>query len=191
MTAVWASIAATAGAVATTLVGVVAGAAVSKKSQHQGWARDQLAQACVRLLDESSRVLADLNEMERTRPRSVPQGVAVPTTIDWRPWNQALNMINLTAGTDIVDAAHHLDEQVWRAHLAIRRGQRSNEDMMALREPIYEAQRAFINTARQHLTHAMTPLRRLNGKPASGDPIWTELGFGSATVHRRSPSPPA
>jgi hypothetical protein len=70
-----------------------------------------------------------------------------------------------------------------------RRGLRSSEDMMTLREPIYEAQRAFINTARQHLTHAMTPLRRLNGKPVSGDPIWAELGLGSATVHRRIPSP--
>jgi hypothetical protein len=93
VSALWSSLAASAGAVATTLIGVMAGAAVGKRSQDQQWARDQVARACVRLLDESSRVLADLNDMDRARPASLPQGTVVPTPVDWRPWNQALNMI--------------------------------------------------------------------------------------------------
>ncbi|MFG1804972.1 hypothetical protein [Streptomyces sp. NPDC049040] len=114
--------AASAGAVVTTLVGVVAGAAVGERSQDQHWTRDQVARACVRLLEESSQVFMGLVEMERARPASVPQGVVVPTALDWRPWNQALNMINLVADPGIVDAALALDEQIWRMHTAIRRG---------------------------------------------------------------------
>lgn len=41
----------------------------------------------------------------------------MPTTIDWRPWNEALNMVNLVADKDIAEAAVALDElDLARAH---------------------------------------------------------------------------
>jgi hypothetical protein len=173
MSALWGSVAASAGAVVTTLVGVVAGAAISKRSQDEHWARDQVARACVRLLEESSLVITGLFEMERARPASVPQGVVVPTTVDWRPWNQALNMINLVADRGIVDAALALDEQIWRMHTVIRRGLRADENWIDLLQPVLDFQGAFINTARRQLARDGAVLDRMTGKPNPDDPIWT------------------
>ncbi|WP_225848219.1 hypothetical protein [Streptomyces sp. HPF1205] len=118
-------------------------------------------------------MIIGLVEMERARPAGVPQGVVVPTTVDWRPWNQALNMINLVADRGIVDAALALDEQIWRMHTVIRRGLRADENWTDLQQPVLEAQGAFINTARLQLARDGVALDRMTGKPAPDDPLWT------------------
>lgn len=101
MSALWSLLVAPAGAVATTLIGVVAGSVVSRRAQDRHWVREQVAATCARVLRESSGVLVDLSEMEASRPDTVPQGVVLPTTIDRRPWNEALSMVNLVADKDI------------------------------------------------------------------------------------------
>ncbi|QUC59152.1 hypothetical protein IOD14_21565 [Streptomyces sp. A2-16] len=173
MSALWSSLVAPAAAVATTLIGVVAGSVVSKRAQDRHWVRDQVAATCARVLRESSGVLVDLSEMEASRPDDVPQGVLLPTTIDWRPWNEALSMVNLVADKDIAEAAHALDEQIWRLHTMIKRGLKPEEDWLVLRSAVESAQNNFITVARRRLSLAGDPLQRFSGRPASDDPIWT------------------
>ncbi|MFE9625065.1 hypothetical protein [Streptomyces sp. NPDC006527] len=175
MTSVTASpalLAAPAGAVVTTLIGVFAGSIVSRRAQDRHWIREQQAAACVRVLRESSSVLVDLSDMDRDRPDDIPQGVLAPTTVDWRPWNEALGIVNLVAGKDIAAAAHAIDEEIWRFHIAVRRGLTPDENWMELRGRVVAAQGNFIAVARRHLSLSGDPLQRLDGRPAPDDPIW-------------------
>ncbi|MFF7647016.1 hypothetical protein [Streptomyces canus] len=173
MSALWSLLAAPAGAVATTLIGVFAGSTVSRRAQDRHWAREQLAATCARALRESSGLLVSLSEAESARPSSVPQGVVHRTTIDWRPWNEALSMVNLVADKDIAEAAHLLDEQIWRLHTKVKRGLLPEENWFVLRSSVESAQNDFIITARRRLSPAGGPLRRFSGRPAPDDPIWT------------------
>ncbi|MFI9080077.1 hypothetical protein ACIGW8_27020 [Streptomyces sioyaensis] len=157
----------------TTLIGVAAGSLVSRRAQDRHWVRDQVAATCARVLRESSSVLVDLSEMDVSRPDSVPQGVVLPTTIDWRPWNEALSMVNLVADRDIAEAAHALDEQIWRFHIIVRRGLTPEESWLVLRGRVVAAQNDFITVARRQLSLAGDPLERFSGRPAPDDPIWT------------------
>lgn len=50
----------TIGAVLTTLLGVLAGSALSNRSQTRQWSRDRQADACAQLLRESSNVMIEL-----------------------------------------------------------------------------------------------------------------------------------
>ncbi|MER7636927.1 hypothetical protein [Streptomyces sp. NPDC126522] len=173
MSALWSSLAASAGAVATTLIGVFAGSVVSRRAQDRHWVRDQVAATCARVLRESASVLVGLSEMESSRPDSIAQGVVCPTTIDWRPWNEALSMVNLVADKDIAEAAHALDEQIWRLHTKVKRGLTPEESWFPLRSRVEAAQNDFITTARRRLSLAGDPLQRFSGRPAPDDPIWT------------------
>ncbi|MFD9304069.1 hypothetical protein ACFWCB_15695 [Streptomyces sp. NPDC060048] len=173
MSGLWSLLAAPVGAVVTTLIGVVAGSAVSRRTQDRHWVRDQLSATCARVLRESSGLLVDLSEMEASRPDTVPQGVVLPTTIDWRPWNEALSMVNLVADKEIAEAAHGLDEQIWRLHTMVKRGLTPEENWLVLRSGVESAQNSFITVARRRLSDAGDPLQRFSGRPAPDDPIWT------------------
>ncbi|GAA2764703.1 hypothetical protein GCM10010103_37440 [Streptomyces paradoxus] len=172
MTSLPALLAAPVGAVLTTLIGVFVGSIVSRRAQERHWIREQQAAACVRVLRESSSVLVDLSDMDRNRPDDIPQGVLAPTTVDWRPWGEALGSVNLVASPDIAAAAHTIDEQIWRFHIAIRRGLAPEEHWMELRGRVVAAQAHFIAVARRHLSLTGEPLQRLDGRPAPDDPIW-------------------
>ncbi|MFG3287107.1 hypothetical protein [Streptomyces sp. NPDC048111] len=174
MSSSWSLLAAPVGAAVTTLLGVFAGSAVSRRAQDRHWAREQLTAACVRVLRESSGLLVSLSEAETARPRSIPQGVVRRTAIDWRPWNEALSMVNLVADPDITEAAHALDEQMWRLHTKIKRGLRPEEEWLVLRSHVESAQNDFIVTARRRLSPAGGALHRFSGRPAPDDPLWTE-----------------
>lgn len=172
MTALLASMAAPAGAVMTTLIGVFAGSMVSRRAQDRHWIREQQAAACARVLRESSSVLVDLSDMDRNRPADIPLGVLAPSTVDWRPWNEAVGVINLVASRDIAEAAHAIDGEIWRFHIAVRRGLTPEENWLDLRGRVVSAQGHFIAVARRHLSLTGDPLQRLDGRPAPDDPIW-------------------
>ncbi|MFJ1561390.1 hypothetical protein [Streptomyces mirabilis] len=114
-----------------------------------------------------------LSEAELARPSSLPQGVVHRTTIDWRRWNEALSMVNLVADRDIAEAAHVLDEQIWRLHTKVKRGLTPEENWFILRSRVELAQNSFIVTARRRLSPAGGSLQRFSGRPAPDDPIWT------------------
>jgi hypothetical protein len=101
-----------------------------------------------------------------------PDGASVPTPIDWRPWNEALAMINLVAGNQIVEAAHAIDDEIWPVHQQIKRGWVPDGGWPRQRDLIEVRRQDFVNIARRRLAPRGVPLRRMGGRPAADDPFW-------------------
>ncbi|WP_146087405.1 hypothetical protein [Thermomonospora echinospora] len=173
----WSLIVTTVGAVLTTLLGVLVGGAVTSRSQRRHWSRDRQMEACAQVLRESSNVLIELAAAngQRINPDLVRMErpmAGLPTLIDWRPWNEALAMVNLVADHDIVEAAHAIDMEMWPVHLKIKAGMTREGDWFGLRDKIESRRRDFVNVARGRLASAGPPLRRLTGRPTPDDPVW-------------------
>lgn len=162
----------TIGAVLTTLLGVLAGSALSSRSQKRQWSRDRQADACAQVLRESSNVLIEFTRLIRQPVAPAPDGANVPTPMDWRPWNEALAMIDLVANHEIVEAAQAIDAQMWPVHQQLKRGWSPDGGWLTLREPIEARRQDFANIARKHLAATGPPLRRLTGRPPADDPLW-------------------
>lgn len=90
----------TVGAVLTTLLGVLVGSALSNRSQTRQWSRDRQADACAQVLRESSNVMIELAGLNGQQVEAAPDGLRIRTSIDWKPWNEALAMVNLVADHD-------------------------------------------------------------------------------------------
>jgi hypothetical protein len=162
----------TIGAVLTTLVGVLVGSVMSSRSQDRQWARDRQADACTQVLRESSNVLIEFTRLIWQSIAPAPDGANVPTPMDWRPWNEALAMIDLIAHHEIVEAAQAIDAQIWPVHQQIKRGWAPDGGWLRLRDPIEARRQDFVNIARKHLAAPGPPLRRLTGRPPPDDPLW-------------------
>jgi hypothetical protein len=160
------------GAVLATLLGVLTGSALSNRSQRRQWSRDRQADACAQVLRESSNVLIEFARLAGQRVNPAPDGVRVATSMDWRPWNEALAMVNLVADHDIVEAAHAIDAEFWPVHQLIKRGWAEDGDWPGLRDPIEVRRQNFANAARKHLAPPGPPLHRLTGRPAADDAFW-------------------
>lgn len=160
------------GAVLTTLLGVLAGSILSSRSQQRQWSRDRQADACTQILRESSNVLIDLAGLTWHLPDPAPDGLRVPTPLDWKAWNDALAMISLVGDHRIVEAALAIDAQIWPVHQQIKRGWTAEGGWPRLREPIDACRQDFVNIARKHLAPSGPMLRRLTGRPSADDPFW-------------------
>jgi hypothetical protein len=162
----------TIGAVLTTLLGVLVGSILSNRSQARHWSRDRQADACAQVLRESSNALIELARLNGQRVSPAPDGARVLASMDWRPWNEALAMVNLVADHDIAEAARAIDAEFWPVHLQIKRGWTGDGDWPGLRDPVEARRQEFVNVARKHLASSGPPLRRLTGRPATDDPMW-------------------
>jgi hypothetical protein len=129
----------TAGAVLITLLGVLVGGAVSNRSQQRNWSRDRQADACAQVLRESPSLLIELAAMNakrlKSKPKRRPDAQCLPTPIGWKPWNEALAMMNLIADHDIAEAAHAIDAEIWPAHLQIKHGLTCGGDACDISRP--------------------------------------------------------
>lgn len=162
----------TVGAVLTTLLGVLVGSALSNRAQQRQWSRDHQADACALILRESSNLLIELVKLIDLKIAPAPDGVRVPTSMDWRPWNEALAMIDLVAHHEIVNAAHAIDREFWPVHQQIKRGWVTHGDWPTLRHPIEVRREEFVNVARRHLVSPGSPIPRLTGRPLADDGFW-------------------
>jgi hypothetical protein len=162
----------TVGAVLTTLLGVCAGSVLSNRTQQRQWSRDRQADTCAQVLRESSNVLIELNRMTQQPIQPAPDGTRIPTSIDWKAWNEALAMVALVADHAIVEAAQAIDAQMWPVHQQIKRGWLPEGGWFVLRDSIEGRRHDFVNVARKHLATSGPPVRRLTGRPSSDDPFW-------------------
>jgi hypothetical protein len=180
----------TVGAVLTTLLGVLVGSALSNRSQTRQWSRDRQADACAQVLRESSNVMIELAELNGQQVEPVSDGVRIRTPLDWKPWNEALAMVNLVADNDIVEAAHAIDAEFWPVHQQVKRGWTEEGDWYKLRNLIEVRRQDFVNVARKHLAPPGTPLRRLTGRPADDDPFWQLRRSYFSGIANQSDEPP-
>ncbi|MFJ6837570.1 hypothetical protein [Streptomyces sp. NPDC091209] len=173
MTIDWNFIATTGGAVVTTLLGVIAGSAVSSRAQRGQRSWERQTDACAQVLRESAAILIALSRLAR-EVRGQPAGESTDgvSTIDWRPWNDALAMVSLVADHDIAHAAHAIDEEIWRAQLALVREVSTQERWFELRDLVEDRRRSFTAIARHRLAVPGPIPSRLHGRPDPQDPIW-------------------
>lgn len=162
----------TVGAVLATLLGVLVGSVLSSRSQSEQWSRDRQADACAQILRESSNLLIEFTKPIWQHPAPAEDGANMPTPIDWRPWNEALTVIDLVADHAIVEAVLAMDAQIWRVHQQIKRGWVLGGEWPTVRELVEAPQRDFVNVARRRLAAKGPPLRHLTGRPPADDPIW-------------------
>jgi hypothetical protein len=100
-----------------------------------------------------------------------PDGARIPTSIDWKAWNEALAMVALIADQAIFEAALAIDAQIWPVH-QIKRGWLPEGGWFVLRDSIDLRGHDFANVASKHLAAPGPPVRRLTGRPSSNDPFW-------------------
>ena len=124
------------------------------------------------VLRESSNLLIEFTKLVWQEPAPAPDGANVPTPIDWRPWNEALAVIDLVADHTIVEGAYAIDEQIWRVHQQVKRGWIPVGCWLEAREHVDARQQDFVNIARRRLAAKGPPLSRLTGRPPSDSPIW-------------------
>lgn len=153
----WGIAVTTAGGVAATLIGVVAGTVLSSRSDRLHWTRDQQIAACSAIVAESTRIQLALR-------RAWKHG----DPVDWVPWNVALGTIWLVGSPAVVEAAARVDEVFWACSDQLLRQTASNEHVWGEARDRMEAARLhFINTARRHVD----PHRaRLTQAPVSRPP---------------------
>ncbi|MGW4411689.1 hypothetical protein ACWEJ6_47245 [Nonomuraea sp. NPDC004702] len=140
---------------ASTLVGVLLGATLTRRAQNLQWSRDRQIDACILIMQEANHAQFALRAAWRRQEEP-----------DWTSWNNALATIALVAHPDLVHAAHCIDREIWRANHVIKStGVSSEEDWARLREKI-EAQRLdFTNRARRRLLRPGAPLGRFVARP--------------------------
>lgn len=161
-----------AGAVLATLAGVVIGSILTNRSQSRQWSRDRLADACLQVLRESSNAMIELGVLSGQGIECAPDGTRVPSTMDWRPWNEALAVLSLVATGEIAEKAYAIDAELWPAHQVIKRGWITYADWREFRDVIDARRRDFVNAARRQLASPGSPLHRITGRPAADDPFW-------------------
>jgi hypothetical protein len=81
-------------------------------------------------------------------------------------------MISLVGDHKIAEAAHAIDEQVWRAHLALRGADSTHPTWFVLRDEVEDRRRVFTATARRLLNVPGPVPGRLHGRPDRNDPVW-------------------
>lgn len=154
----------TAGGILATLAGVVAGGAVSNRSQVQQWLRGEQVRACADVLRESTRVLLELERASRKNRKQ---------DVNWGPWNEALATVSIVADQSIVDAAVRIDECFWPSSTKVDLLNVTDDEWFAMRDEIESRRLEFINTSRRVLGRSGPALKQILGRPAEWQ--WEEL----------------
>ena len=147
----------TAGVIVAGLGGVAAGAVLTGRSQTRQWFRDEQVRACADILRESTRILLEYEVASRKHRKQ---------QVDWVPWNEALAVISIVGGQNIVDAAVRIDASFWPTSSRIDSLDVGDDEWLALRDHIESLRLDFINTSRMVLGRSGEPLQQILGRPA-------------------------
>ncbi|HEU5156967.1 MAG TPA: hypothetical protein VFU43_08225 [Streptosporangiaceae bacterium] len=152
----WAVVATTAGGVATTLLGVVAGGLLGRRTQDRHWLKDTKSAAYAAVLREYMRVEFDLRRAHLGRR---------PPQVDWAQWGAALATLSLVAEDRVVLAAQAITETLNGMEAYIHAGDRDEDAWARLLNTLADAQMEFVNTARQSLDKTQSALSTRIGGP--------------------------
>jgi hypothetical protein len=166
--------------VLATLLGVGLGGVLTRRQQVDAWSRDRQVDACAEIVRASAQVQRALRDLYLARIAQMD--------LDWRPWTEALAVVDLVGHPDVVDAAHAMDEAIWRSAYAARDKSGAGEEVWeTINGPMEAARLIFINTSRKHLLTNKQPLTSINRRPAlaelTSNPPQPSLG----SDHRSSP----
>ncbi|MFE0172277.1 hypothetical protein ACFWZ2_08150 [Streptomyces sp. NPDC059002] len=157
----WAYVISSAGGVATTLLGVVAGGLLGRRTQTRHWLTDTKATAYAAVLREYTRVEFGLRLAYFDRR---------PAEVDWAAWSEALTSLSLIAEDEVIMAANDLAQAIAVVGEHAHRGTQDSEQWQRLQTRLAEAQLAFVNAARRSLDRKQPPARARLGGPFIPEP---------------------
>ena len=158
----WTVIVSTAGGVVTTLLGVVVGGLLGRRSQDRHWLKDTKASAYRALLREYTRAEFDV--------RRAYLGVLEATEVDWARWGAAVTELSLVADDEVVAAAQGISDILVQMDRYVHSGQRDEDQWQRLQHALVDAQMAFVNTARRSLSRSQPVLTVRVGGPLIIEP---------------------
>ena len=158
----WTVIASTAGGVVTTLLSVMVGGLLARRSQDRHWLKDTKASVYRALLREYTRVEFDV--------RRAYLGVLEATDVDWARWGAAVTELSLVADDEVVATAQGISDILVQMDGYVHSGQRDEDQWQRLQNALVDAQMAFVNTARRSLSRAQPVLTRRVGGPLIMEP---------------------
>ena len=146
------------GGIAATVVGVVAGGFVGRRSQNRQWLQAAQTAAYEKFLQAFGAVEAELREafLDERRP-----------TVDWGPFVAATHSVTLVANRETNDAAGQLCEIMEDFTILFHGRQPTDlEELRPIHTALGEAHQIFINAARRSLDRSQEHLDKPMGGPS-------------------------
>lgn len=154
----WEALIPTAVGAAATIMGVVAGGVLGRRSQSQQWVRDNQTKTYSTFLQEFTKVEMELRDAYLEDR---------PAALDWAPWNAALVSLSLVATREVAAAAAELTSGIGQLGLMVDHSPKTREELQEIVSALAAAQLAFVNAARRSLHPSQDPLDwQLGGRRA-------------------------
>lgn len=154
----WDLLISTAGGVSATVVGVVAGGFVGRRSQNRQWLQGTQTAAYERFLQAFGAVESELREafLDERRP-----------AVDWGPFVAATHSVSLVADQETSTAAEQLCEIMEDFTILFHGRQPTDlEELRPIHTALGAAHLAFVNAARRSLDPSQVRLDRSLGGPS-------------------------
>ncbi|MFF1440102.1 hypothetical protein [Streptomyces sp. NPDC058295] len=159
----WGLVISTAGGVAATIVGVIAGGIVGRRSQNRQWLQQARTAAYEKFLQAFGTVEMELRHafLDRRRPAVV-----------WGPFNAALQSLCLVASREAATAAGEICDII-EAFTVLFHGRQPTDlaELQPIHTGLYEAHVKFVNAARRSLDVSQEDLVRTLGGPSPWDGV--------------------
>jgi hypothetical protein len=155
----WGLLISTAGGIAATIVGVIAGGVVGRRSQNRQWLQESRTAAYEKFLQAFGAVEMELREafVDRRAP-----------AVTWGPFNAALQSMSLVASQDAMVAAERICGFIEEFTILFHGRQPTDlEELRPIHRGLYEAHMRFVNAARLSLDPSQEHLVRALGGPSA------------------------
>ncbi|MFF2045107.1 hypothetical protein ACFVVX_32300 [Kitasatospora sp. NPDC058170] len=158
----WDTLATTGLGAATTVLGIVIGGFVGRRSQDRQRVLDTRSAAYATFLREYAKAEIDLREAYTANR---------PNTVDWDSFNGALVALSLVAPQEVSAAVRPILEALGELCVLIVREPKIAREYQLVHEALSHGQIAFVNAARRSLDSSQGPLDWVMGGP----PAWSEV----------------
>ncbi|TDC68747.1 hypothetical protein E1200_10725 [Actinomadura sp. GC306] len=142
------------GAVAT-IIGIVVGGFVGRRSEERKWVRDAKAEAFVKFLEQYVSLEIDLRD-------AYSEGRA--DAADWQGYNTALVALSLVAPREVSAAVEPMEEAI-QEMIILGDGPPNHTEYERVHALMTESYSKFVNEARRSLDRKSEPLEFLVGGP--------------------------
>jgi hypothetical protein len=158
----WTVFVSTAGGAVTSLLGVLVGGLLARRSQDRHWLKDTKASAYRALLREYTRTEFDV--------RRAYLGLLEVTELDWARWGAAVTELSLVADDKVAVAAQGISDILVRMERQVHGGERDDDEWRRLQHALVDAQRSFVTAARRSLSPSQPALTVRVGGPLIIEP---------------------
>ncbi|MEV0982567.1 hypothetical protein [Streptomyces sp. NPDC049915] len=161
----WELLISTAGGVTATIVGVVAGGVVGRRSENRKWLQETQTSAYERFLQAFGAVEMELREafLERRRPE-----------VAWGPFNASIQSLSLVANPEAAAAAIQLCDVIEDFTILFHDRQPADlEELRPIHAALEQGHLKFVNAARRSLHPSQERLTQTLGGPSP----WRGVAF--------------